>query len=106
MYHPDHRVNDVDFHIDARNAYKDAVAWGFTDVFRKLQPDRVRTVTANALVDTGAVRCVLPPHIVHRLGLKPRRTRVVEYADGRKEEVGVVSGVIAFSASAPLNTTV
>ena len=60
----------------------------------KLKPSRVRTVTASALVDTSAVRCVLPPHVVRRLGLKPRRTRVVEYADGRKEEVGVVSGVI------------
>ncbi len=39
VYHPDKRVNDVDFHIDARNAYKDAVAWGFVDVFRSLHPD-------------------------------------------------------------------
>jgi exodeoxyribonuclease-3 len=42
VYHPDRRVNDVDFHIDARNAYKQAVAWGFVDVFRKLHPDRVQ----------------------------------------------------------------
>jgi exodeoxyribonuclease-3 len=42
VYHPDKRVNDVDFHIDARNAYKDAVSWGFTDVFRKMYPDRVQ----------------------------------------------------------------
>jgi len=42
VYHPDKRVNDVDFHIDARNAYKEAVAWGFEDVFRKLHPDRVQ----------------------------------------------------------------
>ena len=42
VYHPDRRVNDVDFHIDARNAYKVAVAWGFQDVFRKLHPDRVQ----------------------------------------------------------------
>ena len=42
VYHPDRRVNDVDFHIDARNAYKAAVAWGFVDVFRKLYPDRVQ----------------------------------------------------------------
>ena len=42
VYHPDRRVNDPDFHIDARNAYKQAVAWGFTDVFRKLHPDRVQ----------------------------------------------------------------
>jgi exodeoxyribonuclease III len=42
VYHPDRRVNDPDFHIDARNAFKHAVAWGFVDVFRKLHPDRVQ----------------------------------------------------------------
>jgi exodeoxyribonuclease-3 len=42
VYHPDRRVNDVDFHIDARNAYKEAIAFGFVDVFRKLHPDRVQ----------------------------------------------------------------
>lgn len=42
VYHPDRRVNDVDFHIDARNAYKQTVALGFIDVFRKLHPDRVQ----------------------------------------------------------------
>jgi exodeoxyribonuclease-3 len=42
VYHPDRRVKDVDFHIDARTAYKDAVAWGFVDVFRKLHPDVVQ----------------------------------------------------------------
>jgi exodeoxyribonuclease-3 len=42
VYHPDRRVNDVDFHIDARNAYKEAAAWGFKDVFRMLHPDRVQ----------------------------------------------------------------
>jgi exodeoxyribonuclease-3 len=42
VYHPDRRVNDPDFHIDARNAYKHALEWGFTDVFRKLHPERVQ----------------------------------------------------------------
>ena len=42
VYHPDKRVNDPDFHIDARAAYKEAVAWGFVDVFRKLHPDVVQ----------------------------------------------------------------
>jgi exodeoxyribonuclease-3 len=42
VYHPEKRVNDVDFHIDARNAYKDTVGWGFVDVFRKLHPDLVQ----------------------------------------------------------------
>ena len=42
VYHPDRRVNDVDFHIDARNAYARAVSWGFIDVFRKLHPEAVQ----------------------------------------------------------------
>jgi exodeoxyribonuclease-3 len=42
VYHPDRRVNDVDFHIDARTAYKEVVSWGFIDVFRKLHPDQVQ----------------------------------------------------------------
>ena len=42
VYHPDRRLNDVDFHIDARNAYRHAVEWGFVDVFRMLHPERVQ----------------------------------------------------------------
>jgi len=42
VYHPDRRVNDVDFHIDARNAYKQALAWGFIDVFRQIHPNRIQ----------------------------------------------------------------
>jgi len=42
VYHPDRRVNDVDFHIDARNAFKHAASWGFTDTFRKLYPEVVQ----------------------------------------------------------------
>jgi exodeoxyribonuclease-3 len=42
VYHPDRRVNDPDFHIDARNAFKEAAAWGWTDLFRKMHPDRVQ----------------------------------------------------------------
>ena len=42
VYHPDRRISDVDFHIDARNAYKEAIAWGFQDVFRILYPGRIQ----------------------------------------------------------------
>jgi exodeoxyribonuclease-3 len=42
VYHPDRRVNDPDFHIDARNAFKDTVAWGFHDLFRERYPERVQ----------------------------------------------------------------
>ena len=54
-----------------------------------LQPEQVRTYEADALVDTGAVRTVLPQHVADRLGLAMRGQRVAEYADGRKEAVSV-----------------
>jgi exodeoxyribonuclease-3 len=42
VYHPDRRVNDPDFHIDARQAFQHVVEWGFVDCFRKHFPDRVQ----------------------------------------------------------------
>ena len=59
-----------------------------------LTPDQVRTYEADALVDTGAVRMVLPPEIVARLGLGTRGQRMAEYADGRKEAVNVTGPLV------------
>jgi len=42
VYHPEKRTMDVDFHIDARNAYQQTKSWGFVDVYRKLHPDTVQ----------------------------------------------------------------
>ena len=53
----------------------------------QLEPSEVHFYEADALVDTGAVRCVLPPHVVERLGLGRIGQRVAEYADGRQEPV-------------------
>ncbi|HVX86047.1 MAG TPA: aspartyl protease family protein [Phycisphaerae bacterium] len=60
----------------------------------KLPPDQVRSTQLEALVDTGAVRSVLPPQIVQELGLEIRGQRVNEYADGRKESVGVTEPLV------------
>ena len=54
-----------------------------------MSADEVRTYEADALVDTGAVRCVLPQHVVECLGLELVGRRVAEYADGRLESVGL-----------------
>ena len=59
-----------------------------------LNPENVRTYDANALVDTGAVRTVLPAHVAARLGLRERGRRVAEYADGRKEAVGITEPLV------------
>ncbi len=53
----------------------------------QLEPSQVQVYEADALVDAGAVRCVLPPFVAERLGLGRVGRRVAEYADGRQEEV-------------------
>lgn len=55
---------------------------------------QVRTAEVDAVVDTGAVRCVVPPQVMQDLGLQIRGQRVAEYADGRKESVGVTEPLI------------
>jgi len=59
-----------------------------------LSKDQVRTYDADALVDTGAVRSVIPSHVVDRVGATIRGKRVAEYADGRKDEVGITGAII------------
>jgi predicted aspartyl protease len=59
-----------------------------------LEPEQVRTCETDALVDPGAVRTVLPPQVAARLGLGVRGQQVAEYADGRKEVVGVTEPLV------------
>jgi len=40
VHSPEKHLDHVCFHEDARKVYKDAVAWGFVDVYRKLYPDK------------------------------------------------------------------
>ncbi len=44
VYHPERRVNDVDFHIDVRTAYKEAVWLGIHRRLSKAPSRIVRTV--------------------------------------------------------------
>src|SRR2546423_13459912 len=60
----------------------------------QLPPEKVRTCEVDAMVDTGAVRCVVPAQVVQELGVQIRGQRVAEYADGRKEAVGVTEALI------------
>ncbi|MFL6213921.1 MAG: clan AA aspartic protease [Blastocatellia bacterium] len=59
----------------------------------QLAPDQVRRYKADALVDTGAVRMVVPPHVVQALGLAITGERLAEYADGRKDIVGMTEPI-------------
>lgn len=60
----------------------------------KLGSEAIRTYEAHAVVDTGAVRSIIPVHVLEKLGLAIRGNRVAEYAVGRKESVGVTEPVI------------
>jgi clan AA aspartic protease len=54
-----------------------------------LTEDKIRSYEAEALVDTGAVRSVLPAHVVQILGLAIVRKERAIYANDAKEEVDV-----------------
>ncbi|MDX2033567.1 MAG: clan AA aspartic protease [Blastocatellia bacterium] len=60
---------------------------------KQLPVGEVRTLTATALVDTGAVRLVLPSFVAEQLGLERVGKQVAEYADGRLDEVDVTEPV-------------
>ena len=54
----------------------------------QLPDGEVRCYSGRALVDTGAIRSVIPVHVLESLGLQTWGKRVAEYADGRQEAVG------------------
>ena len=60
----------------------------------RLAADQVRSYEANAVVDTGATRTVLPPEIAERLGLAIRGQRFARYADGRREAASVTEPLV------------
>ncbi len=59
-----------------------------------LNPNQLGVYETQALVDTGAVRTVLPMDIVQQLGLRIRGQQLAQYADGRRESVGLTEPVI------------
>jgi clan AA aspartic protease len=61
---------------------------------KKLKKNQVRRYEADALVDTGAVRSVIPVHVMKQLGVLSTGESVAEYADGRKESVTVTEPII------------
>jgi clan AA aspartic protease len=59
-----------------------------------LNPNQLRVIETQALVDTGAVKMVLPMSIVQELGLRIRGQQIAQYADGREEEIGLTEALI------------
>jgi hypothetical protein len=61
---------------------------------RKLKKSAIRRYEADAVVDTGAVRSIIPAHVMQALGVLARGERVAEYADGRTEAVDITEPII------------
>jgi predicted aspartyl protease len=53
----------------------------------QLQQEDVRTYEGEALVDTGAVKSVIPAYVMQTLGLPAIERTPVQYVDGRVEMV-------------------
>ena len=59
-----------------------------------MKKEDIRTYEAAAIIDAGAVSTIIPIHVVEKLGLGIRKHTVAEYADGRKDTVGVTESLI------------
>lgn len=57
------------------------------------QPEQVRSLQIEALVDTGATMLILPADVVEGLGLREMGRRKVRYANGEEDTVPWVGGV-------------
>ena len=82
-------MGEVRVHVKLTNALDEALHRR-----KKLSAQKVRSCEATALVDTGAVRSMVPASIVKQLGLAIRGQRMAEYADGRKERVGITEPIV------------
>ncbi len=59
----------------------------------ELNPERIRSLEVDGLVDTGATMLVLPEEIVTQLGVPIVRQATVTYANGRQEPRDVAAGL-------------
>lgn len=59
-----------------------------------IRKEEIRRCSVNAMVDTGAVRSVIPVQVAQQLGIEVRGQRVAEYADGRHDIVDVTEPIV------------
>lgn len=59
-----------------------------------LSPDQVRSIVVESVVDTGAVRSVVPLFVLEQFGVRTVGKEVAGYADGRMEIVDLTAGIV------------
>jgi clan AA aspartic protease len=85
----DEGIGEVRVKVKLTNALDEALASRGL-----LNPNQLRVYETQALVNTGAVRTVLPMDIVQQLDLKIRSYQTARYTDGREEKIGLTEAVI------------
>lgn len=71
---------------------------------RYISDDEVRSAAVTGIVDTGARMLFVPQDLVEHLGLRARRTTIVRYADGRREERAIAGPVTVTIAGRSMDT--
>lgn len=56
--------------------------------------DQIRSIITDAMVDTGAVRSVIPRNILDTLGVNIDSETIAEFANGLKEKVSVCEPIL------------
>ncbi len=58
-----------------------------------IAPDQIRSLETQAMVDTGAIRSVIPRRLMQQLGVAAAFRTRAQYADGRTEDVDVTEPI-------------
>lgn len=82
-------TGEIRVDVKLTNALDEALAFR-----EQLSAGDVRTTVADAMVDTGAVRTVLPADSVETLGIRVRRQTTAELADGSTHAVGLTKPIL------------
>lgn len=84
-----------------RLARKKGMLMGITHVSATVKPilPGGSSVTAEFLVDTGAIDCLLPASLLRQAGIEPDRADFYELADGELVELPVAAARIEFMGS-------
>jgi clan AA aspartic protease len=59
-----------------------------------IPPDQIRSTVVESVVDTGAVRSVVPQFVLDQFGVRTVGKEVAGYADGRREVVDLTAGIV------------
>ncbi len=78
VHNPKRLKNHVDFHIEARKAFKEVVEWGFVDVFRKHHPDEPHQYTFYDYRVPKAIERKLGWRVDHIMATKPLADKSVD----------------------------